>query len=360
MAEHDGDKSQEATPHRRQQVREQGQVAKSQDLGSAVLLLLGLFCLKMFGGTLNDYFWQYWHEQLGGSAWLSADLNFAVAQWHRTLLGLSHFLLPFLGLLFLGAVAVNMLQIGLLFLPDKLALDLTRLDPLKGLGRIVSMSNAVRLVFSLFKLGLIATVAFVSLYSQRDAILGMTGMDTAETAAFLMQILFGTCMKIAIALLVLAILDYGFQRWKYEHDLRMTSQEVREEMKNMEGNPQVISRRRAVQRQLALNRVSSAVPTADVVVTNPTELAIAIQYDPETMAAPIVVAKGAGLVADRIRRLALEHGIPIVEKKPLAQALYKEVDINKPIPPDKYAAVAEVLAYVYQLKGKTIPVPRSD
>jgi flagellar biosynthetic protein FlhB len=134
----------------------------------------------------------------------------------------------------------------------------------------------------------------------------------------------------------------------------MTHQEMREELKDFQGDPHIAARRRAVQRQLVLHRLADVVPKADVVITNPTELAIAIQYVPEEMAAPIVVAKGAGAVADRIRRLALEHDIPIVEKKPLAQALYREVEINQPIPDQTYAAVAEVLAYVYQLKGKTL------
>ena len=173
----------------------------------------------------------------------------------------------------------------------------------------------------------------------------------------MIEILLWTSLKIGLALLLLALLDYAFQRWKHEQDLKMTSQEVREEMKNLEGDPQVVARRRAVQRQLALNRLSNAVPKADVVITNPTELAVAIRYEPEEMAAPIVVAKGAGLIAQRIRRLALEHGIPIVENKPLARALYRDVEINQPIPEDRYAAVAEVLAYVYQLKGKEIPTP---
>jgi len=132
---------------------------------------------------------------------------------------------------------------------------------------------------------------------------------------------------------------------------------MREEMKDYQGDPQIIARRRAVQRQLVLNRLSESVPKADVVVTNPTELAIAIRYVPEEMSAPIVVAKGAGHVAQRIRRLALQHNIPVIEKKPLAQALYRDVEVNQPIPHESYAAVAEVLAYVYQLKGKTLPLP---
>ena len=156
-------------------------------------------------------------------------------------------------------------------------------------------------------------------------------------------------------LLILAIFDYGFQRWKHEQDLRMTTQEVREEFKMLQGDPHIIARRRQVQRQLVMNRLKTAVPKADVVVTNPTELAVAIQYDPATMEAPIVVAKGAGVMAQQIRRLALEHNIPVLERKPLAQALYKHVDLNKPIPTDQYAAVAEILRYVYQLQGKTLP-----
>jgi len=156
-------------------------------------------------------------------------------------------------------------------------------------------------------------------------------------------------------LLVLAVFDYAFQRWKHEQNLKMTTQEVREEMKSLQGDPQVIARRRTVQRQLALNRMGSTVPESDVVVTNPTELAIALRYDPETMLAPIVQAKGAGVVAQKIRRIALEHNIPIVEKKELAQFLYKNVEASEAVPAEQYAAVAEILRYVYELQGKDLP-----
>jgi flagellar biosynthetic protein FlhB len=158
----------------------------------------------------------------------------------------------------------------------------------------------------------------------------------------------------------LAILDYVYQRWKHEQDLRMTTLEIREELKTLQGDPHIAARRRAVQRQMVLHRISSAVPKADVVVTNPTELAVAIQYDLETMDAPVIVAKGAGVLAQRIRRLALEHGIPVVERKELARLLYQRVDVGRPIPPEQYAAMAEVLRYVYQLQGKTLPgMPRA-
>jgi flagellar biosynthetic protein FlhB len=150
-------------------------------------------------------------------------------------------------------------------------------------------------------------------------------------------------------------LDYAFQWRKHEQDLRMTTQELREEMKTLQGDPQVQARRRTVQRQLVLHRLQTAVPKADVVITNPTELAVAIKYDPQEMPAPVVVAKGAGLLAQRIRQLALAHDIPVLERRPLAQALYKQVDVQQPIPVEQYAAVAEVLRHVYQLKGKALP-----
>jgi flagellar biosynthetic protein FlhB len=196
------------------------------------------------------------------------------------------------------------------------------------------------------------------LWRRWDEVLSAAALDTLQLGQFLLDLSLFTMLWVGLALVILAILEYSLQRWKYEQDLRMTHQEVREEMKNLQGDPAIVARRRAIQRQLVLNRIASSVPKADVVVTNPTELAVAIQYEPEEMAAPIVVAKGAGVLAQRIRRLALEHNIPIVERKPLAQLLYKEVDIGKPVPTESYAAVAEVLAYVYQLKGKKLPSPR--
>ena len=355
MPDQDGDKTQDPTPHRRQKAREEGQVAKSQDLGSAVLLLAGMMALAMSGGALVEFIGQYSRSQLGGEAWLSADTQFAVNVWNRTLTQMGRYVLPIFAVMFVVAILVNVAQVGFLFLPSKIGFDIKRLDPLKGLKRLFSISSTARLGFGLFKIVVIATVAYMSLYQERDAILSLTWLALPEVTTFIVNILFWTTVKIGAALFILAIMEYAFQRWKQEQDLRMTPQEVREEMRNLEGDPQVAARRRAVQRQLALNRLGEAVPNADVVITNPTELAVAIQYQPEAMAAPVVVAKGAGVLAKRIRRLALEHGIPIVEKKPLAQALYREVDVDHAIPQDKYAAVAEILAYVYQLKGKNVP-----
>ena len=331
-------------------------MAKSQDLGSAVLLLLAAVALLTLGSELTTFIGQYTERQLG-TIELTTDIPTIVGQSHGTLLGLAKCFLPILGLLFVGGIAVDVAQIGLLFLPEKTMPDLSRLDPLQGLQRLFSLAGTARLGFGIFKIIIICVVAAVAIYGQRMTILRLTELGIPEIALYLLQTLLWTCLKIAVVLVILALLDFTFQRWKYSRDLRMTPQELREEMKNLEGNPQVAARRRVVARQLALSRLSSAVPKADVVVTNPTELAVALQYNPEKMAAPVVIAKGADLIAQRIRRLALENNVPILERKPLAQALYRDVAINHPIPADRYAAVAEVLAYVYQLKGKKIPTP---
>jgi flagellar biosynthetic protein FlhB len=166
------------------------------------------------------------------------------------------------------------------------------------------------------------------------------------------ELVYALAIKLAALLIVLAIIDYAFQRWKHEQDLKMSKQEVKEEMKRMEGDPLVKQRRARVARQLAMQRVAAAVPKADVVVTNPTHFAVALQYDTKSMRAPKVVAKGADFMAMRIRQIAAVHGIPIIERKPLARALYAGVEIGQEIPPEHYAAVAEILAYVYRLAGR--------
>jgi flagellar biosynthesis protein FlhB len=357
MAENAGDKSFEATPHRRQEAREQGQVVFSQDLGSAALLLLGVFLLMMFGGAVIEFCVELMQHQLGEVAELHADQNSLLNASLRVAYGLALVVLPILGLMMLGGALASILQVGLLWVPDRLAPDFSRISPLAGLKRIFSLSGTTRLGFGLVKVFAVGGVAIAVLWMRWDEVLRASALDIPQLARFLVSISTSTVLWIGLALLIFALLDYGVQRWKYEQDLRMTHQEVREEMKNLQGDPQIIARRRAIQRQMVLNRISTSVPKADVVITNPTELSVAVQYDPQEMAAPVVVAKGAGVLAQRIRRLALEKNIPIVERKPLAQLLYKEVDVGKPIPTDSYAAVAEVLAYVYQLQGKKLPMP---
>ena len=355
MPEQSGEKNYDATPHRRQQAREQGQVAFSQDLGSAALLLVGAAVLMIWGRGLCEGATAFLAHQLRTANQAQADPGAFVEHSHALLKQMAVWLLPILGVLLLAGVLSSVLQFGFLFLPEKLQLDWSRLSPLAGLKRIVSLQGAVRLGFGMFKVAIVSIVAGVILYNRRYEVLLASEMSLPAIAKFTVDVTLSTALWVGGALFILAILDYGFQWWKQEQDMKMTHQEVREEMKSLQGDPQIVARRRQIQRQMALNRIGDKVPKADVVVTNPTELAIAIQYDPQTMAAPVVVAKGAGVLAQRIRRLALENNIPVVERKPLAQLLYKEVDVGRPVPDQSYAAVAEVLAYVYKLKGKPMP-----
>jgi flagellar biosynthesis protein FlhB len=359
MADQEGDKTFDATPHRRQQAREQGQVAYSQDLGSAALLLAGAMLLGAFGPGLAEFFGKLLQRQLGQVVTLTADDNLLLNQTRGLAGPLATTLGPILGLLLLAGILSTVMQIGFLFVPDKLAPDISRLSIWQGLQRLFSLQGVSRLGFGLVKVVIVAAIIGTLLWQYRSDVLESASLSTAQLAKLLIETSLKTLYWVGLALFLLALFEFAFQKWKFEQDLKMTHQEVREEMKEMQGDPQIAARRRQVQRQLAMNRVGAAVPKADVVVTNPTELAIAIQYDPATMAAPVVLAKGAGVIAQRIRRLALENNVPVVERKPLAQLLYKQVKVNHPVPNETYAAVAEVLAYVYQLKGKKIPPVRA-
>ncbi len=359
MAEQFGDKTHDATPHRRQKAREEGQVAQSQDLASAIVLLGAVVGLMWLGESAAAGTLEFFSHHFGDTPELKMDVDGFVAESRLIFQFLAKTLLPFLGLMFVVAAAAHVLQIGLILAPQKLLPDASRISPLKGLQRLFSVTNGVKLALGLAKVGVVATVAAVSVWSRIDILMQLPELALRAQCAATVDFMLSTALHVAAALLILAILDYAYQKWKFEQDLKMTTQEVRDEYKNLQGDPQVIARRKQVQRQLAQSRLKSTVPEADVVITNPTELAIALRYDSETMEAPLVIAKGAGVIAAQIRRLALENGIPILERKPLARALYAQVEVNQQIPADHYAAVAEVLKYVYELKGDSGPTRRT-
>ncbi len=355
MADSSGDKKHFATERRRQQAREQGQIVRSQDLSSAAFLLAALGTLSMFGGSAVEMIAQTMIDSLSSSELMSTDTGSATNMLLRMSAKLAVATVPMLLAMMVAGILVNVTQTGLILSPARLMPQLSNISPLSGAKRLLSLQGVARLGFGLFKLGVIAAVAYMALLEYQEPVLQMSAMSVPQIAKLLYECLIGTGVWIGLALLVLALFEYGFQKWKHEQDLMMSDQELRDEMKESDGDPQMKAKRRQIQRQLMMDRMKNDVPKADVVVTNPTELAIAIQYDPATMPAPIVVAKGAGVMAQRIRRLALENGIPVVERKPLAQVLYRSVDIGGVIPTDQYTAVAEVLRYVYQLQGKKIP-----
>ncbi len=355
MADSAGEKKHDATPHRRQKAREQGRVARSQDLGSALILLIAVVLLWNYGGQVGNKLAEIMIGCFTQVRYWGADdraaLGLVAGSVQECLWAILPILLGVCGI----AVVNNWLQVGFLFLPDKLTMDFSRINPLSGFKRLFELPNITRLGFGLLKIGLVTTVILLGLWGQWDAISAAHTLTAGEIGSLVWNTTLDLCMRTAIVLFLLAVLDYGFQWWKLEQDLKMTDEEIREEMKQMNGDPHVMARRRAVQRQLAMSRMQNAIPGADVVITNPTELAIAIKFDADTMPAPIVLAKGAGHVAARIRKMALEAGIPVVERKPLAQALFKNVEVGQSVPVEQYAAVAEVLRYVYQLQGKQLP-----
>ena len=355
MADSGGDKKHSATDRRRRQAREEGQIVRSQDLTSAGLLLAAVASLWMLGPPAAEQLARAIADALSTPRITNLETNDA-ASWLLFSAGrLALAAVPMLLAMLVAGILVNLTQTGFLFSTKKLAPKLSHISPRSGVKRIASLQGVMRLGFGLFKVAIIAVVAYFALRHYREAILGLATQSVPQIASTLFDCLLGTCVWIGGALFILAILEYAFQKWKHEQDLMMTDQEVRDELKETEGDPQVAARRRMVQRQLMMQRAESEVPKADVVVSNPTELAIAIQYDPLSMPAPVVLAKGAGVLAQKIRRTALENGIPVVERKPLAQVLYKTVAVGDVIPADHYQAVAEVLRYVYQLQGKEIP-----
>ena len=262
-------------------------------------------------------------------------------------------LLPVFISLAVAAIMVNVIQVGLLFTGEPLVPKFNKINPVEGLKRIFSRRSLETLLRDIIKIVVVLWIAYVSIRGVLPVIMGMTDRSVGQLFAFAGSTVFSIAMKILIGYVVIAVLDYAFQRWDYERSIMMTRQEVREELKQTEGDPLVRAHIRTLQREMARRRMMEEVPKAEVVITNPTEIAVALAYDAE-MTAPVVVAKGRRLLAEKIRNIAEEHGVPIVENVLLAQALFKSVDIGQPIPPDLYSAVAEVLAFVYRLKGKRV------
>jgi flagellar biosynthetic protein FlhB len=338
------------------QAREQGNIAKSADLTGALLMLTGTGALQFLGGGLFDALAKMMNATLSASPMLRFDPD-AWIRGNWALLGmLAGSLLPFLLLMMLGGLVSNVVQVGFLWSPEVLMPKWQRISPMSGMQRILSWHAIARLGGSLGKLVVLTVVAYGYLRLHLPLFLQLPELEVSAMLTQYGRSLVELAFYLSLSLVILAILDYGFQFWKFEQDLRMTKQEVREELKEMEGDPQIRMRRRDVHRRLAEARQLKDVPNADVVITNPTEIAVAIQYEPSRMPAPMVVAKGMGEIAAQIRRIAAEHGVPIIERKPLARALYRQVKVGGVIPVDMYDVFVEILSYVYRVTGRKPPL----
>jgi flagellar biosynthetic protein FlhB len=256
-----------------------------------------------------------------------------------------------MAIMIIGTVA-NLVQVGFRFTLQPLAPKMEKLNLLTGAKRLLSLRSIVEMVKDIAKLLLIGAIAFFTIKGEFGKFIGLWDVSPGALWVFLLSVSFDIVLRVSLVLLVISIIDFFYQRYEYEKQLKMTKQEVKEERKQMDGDPQIKSRVRSLQREMARRRMMQEVPKATVVVTNPTYIAIAIRYEPDAMQTPKVVAKGKRLMAEQIKKKALELSIPIVEDKPLARAMYDKVEPGDDIPMEFFAAVAEVLAYVYRLKKK--------
>ena len=346
------EKTEEPTARKKEESRKKGQVAKSAELSSVFVILTAFVALK----TASPYIYE---KLTGYMRYIFNELNFrgdfTILSVHAVILNAGvvflEATLPILLAVLAVSVGVSFLQVGFAFTPDIIMPQFSRIDPIAGFGRIFSKRSLVELIKSLVKITVVGYFIYRFIRNETTRIPALMMSELAESFAVLAAIIYDLAFQIAMVILVLAILDYGYQWWEHMQNLKMSKQEVKEEMKQTEGNPQIKGKIREKQRAMAMRRMMAEVPKADVVVTNPTHYAVAIKYE-TGMEAPTVIAKGADFIAQRIREIAKENDVVIVENKPLAQTLFKNAEIGDMIPPDLYKAVAEVLAYVYRLKRK--------
>lgn len=346
-----GERTEQATDAKREEFRRRGQVASTRELGTSLVFLSAALFLYMFG----RYYFQNIvgaFEYFFGSSLVafirSADISGAV-----TFLGLK--ILYLLGPLFMLALLIGIgsqvLQTGFLNVEDALTFDLGKMNPLNAINRIFSMRGVVELLKSLVKMAIIFIVLYFLLRAEIKKIPYLTGYSVEALMTYLGFILFKLLTGVGFFMLAIALADYIYQRWQIERDMMMTKQEVKEEMKSREGDPMIKARIRKIQREMAMKKMMTEVPKGDVVITNPTHIAIVLKYG-DNLPAPQLIAKGADYVAEKIKEIAREKNIPIIENKPLARTIFKTMKIGQVIPKDLFVAVAEVLSYVYRLKKK--------
>jgi flagellar biosynthetic protein FlhB len=347
----DQERTEKATPRRRQEARKKGQVAKSRELPSAIVLLGGVLFLWLAGKPMVNGIMGLWRDLIAQCGLTTVSLA-SMSAMGMELAGRTALLLgPMVVGLAILALMSNIAQVGLVVATEALSPKLSNLNPIRGLKRIFSLRSIMETFKSFLKILIVGYVAWTTIRGEWQVVFPMMGSSGWAVGSHMAIVIMKIGLRTALALVVLGVLDYIYQRWEYERNLRMTKQEVKDEFREREGDPKVKSRIRSKQMEMARRRMMAAVPKADVVITNPQELAVALQYESETMDAPTVVAKGAGYLAEKIKEVARRHGVPIVENKPLARALFQRVEIGFQIPPALYKAVAEILAHVYRMRN---------
>ncbi|MDD2890353.1 MAG: flagellar biosynthesis protein FlhB [bacterium] len=349
----DEDRTLPATGMRRGKERQKGNVPRSAEASTVLLLIVSLFLFPAIGGKLAGGITNITKYFFGSGMLLSINEKTTLSIIAFSIKNLLPFLIPFFAILIVVDIIGSIILGGWVYAPEALAVKWGAINPAQGFKNLFSPNAYFTLLKSLLKLTLIGTVIFVGIKGIIAPMLALTNSSAEAQSSFLVATIFKLLLNTILVFLVIAVSDYIFQKWTYEKSIRMTPQEVKEETRQTEGPPEIRSRIRAKQRELSRRRMMREVPKATVIITNPTELAIAIRYEQPKDSAPVVVAKGGGDIAKKIREIANKHNIPIVENKPLARLLFTTCDIDDQIPVKLYQAVAEIIAYVYKLKNVT-------
>lgn len=345
-------KTEPATAFRRSEARKKGKVAMSQDVGRSAVFLVAILIIWSTGGSIIDALQELYRNALGGLA--QTDLNASSASIMLVNICLS--MVTPLAPAMVGAAAIaavaGFAQSGFAVTTEQLLPKPEKLDPTNGLQRLFSLRSVVMLLTSLLKILVVLTVAYVTIRSQLPVVFNLYKLSPHGIAGSIAKMSMDLAVRIGLVLLIIAAIDYAYQKWQYERDMRMSKQEVKDEQKMTEGNPEVQSRIRRVQMAMSRSRMLADVKKADVIIRNPTHFAVALKYDPKEHAAPMVLAKGADHMAKRIIAIAKKHRIHMVHEPPLARALYKSVEVGKFIPPKLYRAVAKILVQVMRIKRR--------
>lgn len=348
------EKTEQATPKKREKAREEGDVAKSAEIPSVFVLLGGVSVIYMASGYMYGKIVSVMRDCFLFKTIPDFSNQYCLELLYRYSAGFFLIFAPVLLTVFIMALAANVYMVGFQISWKAIGIKLNKIDPINGLKKKLSLSSLVELLKSIAKLVVIGLLAWFAVKGELAQVNQLYSQSIGQILIFLLKVIFKIFIWVIIPMTALAIADYMYQIWQFEEKLKMTKQEVKDEHKQTEGDPQVKSRIKSLQFEAAKKRMMAEVPKADVVITNPTHFAVAIKYDPLKMSAPKVIAKGTGLIAQKIKEIARNEKIPLVENKELARNLYKIVDIGNEVPEDFYRAIAEVLAYVFKMKGKGI------
>ena len=351
MAEDTGqERTEQPTPRRLQQAREKGQIPTSRELNTMLMMLIAGASIMFIGPGIVEDFLDMFKRHLNVSRENIFDITSMPVLLESAIIDALITLSPFFVLMILASIAGPLMMGGVTFSTQALAFKWDKLNPITGLGRVFSKKGLVELVKALLKFIIIGTTAILFLYSKVDVYLGLGAEPLVQALPHMANLLVWSFLAIASVLVFIALIDVPFQIFDYTQQLKMTFQEIKDENKDTEGNPDVKGRIKNTQREIAQRRMMAEVPKADVIITNPEHYSVAVKYDPENMGAPVVVAKGVDIMAMQIRTIAREHEVPILQAPPLARALHHTTELNEEIPAALYLAVAQVLAYIFKLR----------